>query len=140
MNPVSSLVLSLALLLGAVGGVYAYDSAAHSTPAHSTVTTASAAGADTATQDASRQARHRARHRTVVRWAPCPDGSRLERGVCVTDVVSTVTLPAPAAPVAAHGTGGAAASHGSGDDHGAEHDDGGHGGEHGGEGGGEGDG
>jgi hypothetical protein len=34
--------------------------------------------------------------RTEVRWAPCRDGSRLERGVCVTDVVRTVVLPAPA--------------------------------------------
>jgi hypothetical protein len=28
-----------------------------------------------------------------VRWAPCPDGSRLERGACVTDVLRTVVVP-----------------------------------------------
>ena len=30
-----------------------------------------------------------------MRWAPCPQGSTLEDGTCVTDVVRTVVLPAP---------------------------------------------
>ena len=30
-----------------------------------------------------------------VRWAPCPEGSSLEKGTCVTDVVHTIVLPAP---------------------------------------------
>jgi len=30
---------------------------------------------------------------STVRWAPCPDRARLERGVCVTDVVRTVVVP-----------------------------------------------
>jgi len=136
MNPVSSLVLSLALLLGAAGGVYAYDSAAHSTPGHPAVSAASVATPDTAAADQASRARRGAKHRTVVRWAPCPDGTRLEAGVCVTDVVRTVTLPAPVAPAAAHSTastGSTAAQHDDrGDDDGGEHEgehEGGHGGE-----------
>lgn len=35
--------------------------------------------------------------RTVVQWAPCQAPSRLENGVCVTDVVRTVVRPAPSA-------------------------------------------
>ncbi len=34
-----------------------------------------------------------------VEWAPCAEGSILEKGACVTDVVHTVVLPAPASSV-----------------------------------------
>ena len=32
------------------------------------------------------------------RWAPCAAGAHLEHGVCVTEVVRTVVVPAPPAP------------------------------------------
>lgn len=38
--------------------------------------------------------------RTKVRWAPCHDGSRLEKGACVTDVIRSVVIPTPAQPPA----------------------------------------
>ena len=129
MNPVTTVVLSVALLLGAAGAVFAYDSGAHSMRANAAVSRAAA----TATADAVRPARHRGgHHRTVVRWAPCPDGTALEDGVCVTDVVRTVTLPAAAAPAVSHNNNTAGATQHSsggddgdddGDEHGDEHGD-----------------
>lgn len=38
---------------------------------------------------------------THFRWAPCVAPAHLEHGVCVTDVVRTVVVPAPAAPAPA---------------------------------------
>ncbi|GAA2146835.1 hypothetical protein GCM10009844_23440 [Nocardioides koreensis] len=35
---------------------------------------------------------------SAFRWAPCRPPAHLEHGVCVTDVVRTVVVPAPAAP------------------------------------------
>jgi hypothetical protein len=131
MNPVTSLILSFALLIGGAGAVIAFESAANlgnAAPAAS----AQAAPATTAATGHARAAGHRGnRHRTVVHWAPCSNGARLEAGVCVTDVVRTVTLPAPAAPVVSHATSSGSHSSGSGE-HGErgehEHEGGGGGG------------
>jgi hypothetical protein len=120
MNPVTSLVLSFALVLGGAGAVFAFDRGAHPGETHAVVAPPLAASG--ATANAARPAgHHHARHHTVTRWAPCRTGSRLEDGVCVTDVVRTVTLPAPAvAAPAVHSSGTAPAAH-RGHDNGEEH-------------------
>lgn len=137
MNPVSTLVLALALLFGGAGAVFAFESAAQPDPPRSTVATVTDSAAATSAGPAARSARRH--HRPTVRWAPCPAGSTLVEDACVTDVVKTVTLPAPAAQAVSHSSGAAATSHSSGgdrdDDHGEDHgedrdDDHGH---HGGE-------
>jgi hypothetical protein len=92
-----TLLRSLALLLGGAGAATAFQVALHQT-ANATAAPASAdAGARSGTRtDAhARAARHHrpARHRRWA-WAPCPTGSTLEAGTCVTDVVRTVTLQA----------------------------------------------
>jgi uncharacterized membrane protein YgcG len=118
MNPVTSLILSIALLLGGAGAVFALESAAN----HGSAATAPASHARPA-------GHHGSRHRTVVRWAPCTNGSHLEAGVCVTDVVHTVTLPAPAAPAVSHSSTSSSSHSGGSGEHGEhEHEGGGGGG------------
>lgn len=127
MNPVTSLILSIALLLGGAGAVFAFESAAN---LESAVPAASAQAAPTTATAAShaRPAGHRrSPHRTVVRWAPCANGSHVEAGVCVTDVVHTVTLPAPAAPAVSHSSTGGSSHGGESGEH-REHEGGGDGG------------
>jgi hypothetical protein len=134
MNPLSTMVLSLALLFGGAGAVFAFEGAAQPDAPRS-AQAGPPAGA--ATADA-RPVAHPGRHhrRTVVRWAPCPGGTTLDEDVCVTDVVKTVTLPAQAAPAVSHSSSPGASSHTSGGDeshgdeepaegghHGGEHDD-----------------
>src|SRR4051794_10771630 len=106
MNPVSTLVMALALLFGGAGAVFAFESASQP----EVVTTAAAATEDVAPQAASPARPGRRHHRPAVRWAPCPAGSTLLEGTCVTDVVETVALPAPAARPAGTGSGSASGS------------------------------
>jgi hypothetical protein len=124
MNPVTSLVLSFALLLGGAGAVFAFESAANPGPA----TPAASAPAAPSTTAAAGQVRPTGHHRTRVRWAACAGGAHLEDGVCVTDVVRTVTLPAPAAPAVSHHgrTSAGPPGIGSGEHEGAEHGGGEH--------------
>ena len=140
MTHLSMLILSLALLVGGAGAVSAYQSAADHPQTHTTsVAPAGDRVAATAAPAAKARHAHRHRQRVKVRWAPCPAGTTLDAGACVTDVVRTVTLPAPA--IASSGgsasSGSAQTVHHGSDDHGGEHgDDGGHGehedrGEHG---------
>jgi hypothetical protein len=118
MSTVTSLILSLALLVGGAGAVAAFESAAGSGSA------LPSASAPTETVRAAATGHRPHRHRTLVRWAPCRDGARLEGGACVTDVVRTVTLPASA--TAANGSaGGAASSSNASSGHGEPGDDGG---------------
>ena len=134
MNPVPTLVLSLALLVGGAGAVLAFESASQPDPAAGSVgPTAERVATPTGAHEARQGRRHH--HRAVLRWAPCPDGTTLVDDACVTDVVKTVTLPVPAAQAVAHATsgsrtpsggGGARDDHG-GDDHGHDRDD--HGGD-----------
>ena len=66
---------STILATGLVGSVAAYRSQvgqAETVERPTQVQTARAAGSEPP--------------RTIVRWAPCPGTSRLEKGVCVTDV------------------------------------------------------
>lgn len=126
MNPVTSLILSFALLIGGAGAVFAFESAAN---LGSALPAASAQAAPTTSATAGHvrpMGGHGNRHRTVVRWAPCANGTRLENGVCVTDVVRTVTLPAPAAPAVSHGSSTTSAHHSGSGEHGdREHEGGG---------------
>ena len=114
-------------LVGGAGAVLAFDQAhGSSQPAQATAATTAAPSAAPTQQVGPAGAR---RHqRSVVRWAPCPAGSTLTDGVCVTDVVRTVVVPGSSTPVSTQHTGStggtsAAASH---------HDDDGERGEHGG--------
>lgn len=132
MKLVSTLVLSLALLLGGLGAVFAFESAARSEAPSSVAATAESSSTTAAATPAARQGR-RHHHRSVVRWAPCPAGTTLVESACVTDVVKTVTLPAPAVQAVSHSSGSAASTHSSGDDEHGEGRDDDHGGEHGGE-------
>lgn len=92
MKPLSAGILSAAALAGLAGSTvaYAWSSGADSPP----------------TVSPQRSVEHP--HAPVVRsgaptrWAPCVAPAHLEHGVCVTDVVRTVVVPAPtpATPVA----------------------------------------
>lgn len=134
MNPLSTLVLSLALLFGGAGAVFAFESAAQ--PDAPTTSVASAAERASTTATATPTARHgrRHHHRSVVRWAPCPADATLVDDTCVTEVVKTVTLPASTTQAASHTSASAGTMHTSGsgydDDHGDPGDD--HGGDDGG--------
>lgn len=131
MNPVTSLVLSAALLVGGAGGVAAFQHAARpDLPTSASASAAETADPAPAAATATPQPARRAQHRPRVRWAPCPDGSSLEDGVCVTDVVRTVTVPAPAAPAVSHAGASATTQHLSGDDDGDDEGDD-HGDDHG---------
>lgn len=79
---------STILAAGVVGSVAAYRTQVEDV--------GSVEGATTSAQPTRSPAR--ADPRVVVRWAPCPDGSRLEKGVCVSDVVRTVVIPTAPAP------------------------------------------
>lgn len=121
MNPVSTMVLALALLFGGAGAVFAFESAAQPDAPRSTVATVTDTAAATSAGPEVRPARRH--HRPAVRWAPCPAGTTLVENACVTDVVKTVTLPAPAAQAVSHSSGAAASSQSSGDDRGDDHGD-----------------
>src|SRR4051794_14670069 len=102
MNRISTLVLALALLFGSAGAVLAFQSAAGpGLPAASSTAAPSTPAATP--RPVARSGRHPARPRA--RWAPCPSGTTLVEGACVTDVVRTVTLPAPASATQALGPG-----------------------------------
>ena len=92
MNRLSAGILSAAALAGLGGSTvaYAWASAGNDAPAV----------ARPAVQDRARPAAQHAPRKAPVRWAPCVPPARLEQGVCVTDVVHTVVVPAPAAPPA----------------------------------------
>jgi len=129
MNPVTSLILSFALLLGGAGAVFAFESAANLGSAAPAVSAQAAPTTTAPASDARPGGHHGGRHRTVVRWAPCTNGSHLEAGVCVTDVVHTVTLPAPAAPAVSHSSTSSSSHSGGSGEHGEhEHEGGGGGG------------
>lgn len=139
MKILSALLLALALVAGVTGSAMAYRHA--SAPTALVAAPAPKAGAH-------RPAAQVVRPGTRFKWAPCPAGSRLEGRACVTDVVRTVVIPAPAAPVvartapvaapaAAHAVAHAPVAHGDdgGGGGGGEHgddggEDGGGGGEH----------
>lgn len=84
-------VMSAALVTGLAGSVAAYRAqvAEDVSVAEPTVVSSSSQPTE---------------HRTRFRWAPCPQGSQLEAGVCVTDVVRTVVVPAAPVSVPAPGT------------------------------------
>ena len=79
---------ALTSLAAGVTGVMAYGAFAPSapTPASSPVAVA------TASSPAAPAEQH-----PLVRYRPCPLGARVEDGVCVSRVVHTVVVPAPAA-------------------------------------------
>jgi hypothetical protein len=111
MNPVSAVILTLALLFGGAGAVFAFESAARPDAAATSVTAATDGTSTAEASPVSRSGRH---HRPPVRWAPCPAGTTLVENACVTDLVKTVTLPAPAAPAVSQAGSAATASHTSG--------------------------
>lgn len=85
--------LTASIALGAAGSVLAYRTVAGPTVESSvTQQPAIAAGADPAV------AAETARERPRARWAPCRVPAKLEKGVCVTEVVREVVVPQPAAP------------------------------------------
>ena len=92
MNRLSAGILSAAALAGLGGSTvaYAWASAGNDAPA---VTRPAA-------QDKARPSTQHAPRKAPVKWAPCVAPAHLEQGVCVTDVVHTVVVPAPAAPSA----------------------------------------
>src|SRR3954454_13981749 len=100
MPHLSILILSLALLVGGAGAVSAYQSAIDHPPTHATsLAPASDGGAAAPATDAKVRHAHRHRqHRVKVEWAPCPAGTTLDAGECVTDVVRTGALPARSTP------------------------------------------
>lgn len=100
MKFISAGILSAALATGLGGAVLTYQLASGDTPGED-LTTSSAAAPPAKAQVVAPGTRFR--------WAPCPAGSQLEAGVCVTDVVRTVVIPAPAAPVVAQAPAPAAA-------------------------------
>ena len=85
-------ILSAAALAGLAGSTVAYGwgSAGAGTPAPLS-----------SSRSAERPHAQVVRPGTHFRWAPCVAPAHLEHGVCVTDVVRTVVVPAPAAPAAA---------------------------------------
>ncbi|MBS2938440.1 hypothetical protein KDN32_11865 [Nocardioides sp. J2M5] len=102
-------VVSALLAAGTAGSVAAYRSQA---------------GVDVVTRPAAQEtpgapATTDAQPRQRVRWAPCPAGSVLERGTCVTDVVRTVVLPSTPQPAPASPAGAVRGSDDGADDHGA---------------------
>ena len=87
MKIITAGVTSALLAAGVAGSVAAYRTQA--APAD----LVNRPAAREATVSATRTAQDRARPQ--VRWAPCPLGSTLEKGTCVTHVVRTVVLPVP---------------------------------------------
>ncbi|HWJ82968.1 MAG TPA: hypothetical protein VNS55_12090 [Nocardioides sp.] len=92
MKLITTGVATVALAAGVAGSVAAYRTQSAQDVAVTTPTSTSTDAAQPVASDPPRR---------KVRWAPCPDGSKLEKGVCVTDVVRTVVVPAPAAPAPA---------------------------------------
>ncbi|GAA3802607.1 hypothetical protein [Nocardioides panacisoli] len=90
MKLITTGLASVLLAAGVAGSVAAYRSQSVQDVSVPTVRTTHAA--DPAASVAAEPRQHR------TRWAPCPKGSKLEKGTCVTDVVHTVVVPAPAAP------------------------------------------
>jgi hypothetical protein len=92
MNRLSAGILSAAALAGLGGSTvaYAWASAGNDAP---TV-------ARPAARDQARPSVQHSTQKAPVRWAPCVAPAHLEQGVCVTDVVHTIVVPAPAAPSA----------------------------------------
>lgn len=127
MKTLTAGVVSALLAAGTAGSVAAYRSQA---------------GVDVVTRPAAQETPEapvtaHGQPRQRMRWAPCPAGSVLERGTCVTDVVRTVVLPstpqpAPASPAGAvrgsddgadDQSGGTEGGDDQGDDHADEHAD-----------------
>ncbi|MBF4764458.1 hypothetical protein ISU07_15095 [Nocardioides islandensis] len=95
-SPFLSLVVAVAMLLGGLGAAFAFDRAAHPASTSAGVTAPVATASGSARRNPETDGR-----RVQVRWAPCRAGSRLEAGVCVTEVVRTVTRPVSPVPVTA---------------------------------------
>lgn len=89
MNLLPAAVLTAALAVGVGGSVVAYDVARGDGPAP---TSPQATEQPTTTPDRPRRPR----------FKPCEKGAKLEKGVCVTDVVRTVRVQAPAPAPAQH--------------------------------------
>ena len=85
-------ILSAAALAGLAGSTVAYGWGSSS---------AGTTAAVSSSRSAERPHAQVVRPGTHFRWAPCVAPAHLEHGVCVTDVVRTVVVPAPAAPAAA---------------------------------------
>jgi len=85
-------ILSAAALAGLAGSTVAYGWGSSS---------AGTTAAVSSSRSAERPRAQVVRPGTHFRWAPCVAPAHLEHGVCVTAVVRTVVVPAPAAPAAA---------------------------------------
>lgn len=117
-------VTSVMLAAGIAGSVAAYRTQAGA-PETIRPTAPTAPAAPAASRHGAGATHHQQRPR--VRWAPCPAGSTLEQGTCVTDVVRTVVLSAPsrtAAPVPTPPTAAVSRGGADGSDHAENADDG----------------
>jgi hypothetical protein len=90
MRIISAGLLSASLAAGLVGSVVAYRSQAIEDVEEQPSTATASVAAVAAGHEMPR-----------IRWAPCPDGTRLDKKVCVKHVVRTVVIPAAAAPAQA---------------------------------------
>ena len=107
MNPVSTLVLALALLFGGAGAVFAFESgAAGVRPGVSALVAPGTDGDPGALRPTGLTATPPRRGPLGARARPA---HTLVDNACVTDVVKTVTLPAPAAQAVSHSSGTSAA-------------------------------
>ena len=97
MRPSTAVLSLVTLAAGAGGGWAAYELAGEPTE-----TTATTAVADESPTTGARGTR--------VRWAPCEPPAVLRGNTCVTSVVRTVVLPAPAAAPRVPATGSAPAT------------------------------
>jgi hypothetical protein len=93
MKPISVGILSAAAVAGLAGSTVAYAWASSGVDTPAAVSSTRPAGQSHPHAQPVRQGTH-------FRWAPCVAPAHLENGVCVTDVVHTVVVPAPAAPAA----------------------------------------
>lgn len=85
-------IVSVSLAIGLAGSAAAYRAASVDTPD----ARPRAAAVTAPRPEAPAQV---VRPGSRFRWAPCAAGAHLENGVCVTEVVRTVVVPAPPAPV-----------------------------------------
>lgn len=92
MKFISVCIMVTTLAAGLVGSAFAYQLASADNAGKSP-TSVSAASPRAGAQVV--------RPGTRFKWAPCLPNSRLEKGVCVTDVVRTVVIPGPVVRVAA---------------------------------------
>ena len=91
MKLIPSAVMSVAVLAGLAGSAVAYQAASAPPDGRAPQQVVQVTPAEAAAAPAKER----------VRFAPCKRSAHLEKGVCVTDVVRTVVLPAaPAAPAA----------------------------------------